>query len=451
MKYHTIGVNTIENTAAFHTGCDNLALELTCDQERGAGMYLVDDDCLPLRCNPRKALPVHFQLAGYRTIDFRELGVGDFRNCNEVAYPQNVICMQYDQAVSYDSQATVLQHLVHLEEYIAQHRAGGSDVPLFSTSHMYEYSHNQENPAWLVLDKRLSKLLDPVGGVFDTFSDFILLAGDHGWNSGPFASTLPGILDRKLPLFAMLAPRRFLSSSQIDALAFNQQSLVTIHDIALTVRLLPWLREDGEDILAEEGAYIGYRWLSPQQTQYGRSLLSRIGHDRQCHNAGIPASECITSVVASQAGRNEEACLGMELLAVIQRQVLETLGDQHCATFSGREGWTVSSFNILSGRGSQVRAAARYVVVTLKHEVTTSRKGFLSFGGVYELESGRMKFGPSSIRRLSRYAHELCHDAIPPHSARPLCACKSTFSQLEDAGPRSLAVLCSRSTPVTAT
>ena len=144
-------------------------------------MYLADDDCLPLGCNPRKAMPVHFNFHGYQTIDFRELGSGDFRSCNEVSHPQNVICMQYDHAVSYNSQGrTVLQHLLHLEEYIVHNRAGRSDMPLFSTSHMYEYSHNQENPVWLVLDERLSRVLDPVGGVFDTSSDFILLAGDHG-------------------------------------------------------------------------------------------------------------------------------------------------------------------------------------------------------------------------------------------------------------------------------
>ena len=320
-----------------------------------------------------------------------------------------------------------------------------------------------------MLDKPLSDFLDPVNGNLNPASDFVLLAGDHGWNYGPFMRTLPGYLDRRLPLFAMLAPRPFLRRSQIDGLSFNQQSLVTVDDIAVSLRLIPLLRRAAHQT---DRAADAYRWLSPQQAQYGRSLLSRIDRDRQCDDAGVPDSECALRHLSNegfvyQIDKWREACLGKALLDEITRRVLEQQDatTEHCTAFSGEKGWKVSSFNVPSGfehpfidqpidesdthtyeymrRVAQDEGnapAAIYVIVTLNSDVTSMGEEALTFGGQWEPS---MKF--SEVKRLSRYSHEPCHTLIP-RSIRPLCVCKTTIraDSWTEGNPGSLGKLCAQ-------
>ena len=88
-------------------------------------------------CGVRKTIARYFGRAGYRTLDVRENYTTDFRSDR---------CITYDHSVLLeDGMASLLRHLALLGNEVAL-----SAVPLFSTSHMFSYNHDQTEPAWLV-------------------------------------------------------------------------------------------------------------------------------------------------------------------------------------------------------------------------------------------------------------------------------------------------------------
>lgn len=111
----------------------------------------------------------------------------------------------------------------------------------------------------------------------------VMLLGDHGLHMGLYPLTHAGSLEHHLPALFLVLPRALLAAAHrnvSEALAHNEQALITAYDLYRTLAVLPTLPA-----------------LAPRAPRVSRpssrSLFEHIPATRSCADAGIAPLRCI--------------------------------------------------------------------------------------------------------------------------------------------------------------
>jgi len=110
----------------------------------------------------------------------------------------------------------------------------------------------------------------------------VFFMADHGLHFGPHLETFEGQIEHKFPMLYVIAPKWWVNKHPniAEALALNQNSLVTSFDIHRTIKHITVLPGPAPT-------------LPLASAKKGLSFLDELDPERNCEIAGIPDAYCI--------------------------------------------------------------------------------------------------------------------------------------------------------------
>eukprot|EP01083_Nonionella_stella_P080412 221007_1 len=154
---------------------------------------------------------------------------------------------------------------------------------IFSISHTV-VGHDGVGAGIISIDDPVSEWLKNVNELKHVFNDtLIILMSDHGMHFGLPAMTNIGRLEHKLGFMTWLYPKSKLNNEIHSRLQHNQQSLITLHDMRLT--LLSIFNATSNSSLIE--------LLNYKPGKHAVNILQKeISWARSCKKAGILRNRC---------------------------------------------------------------------------------------------------------------------------------------------------------------
>ena len=317
-------------------------------------------------------------------------------------------------------------------DYIRQLLQNYRGLPILSYSHLDTVDHFPDASGTQANDPHLHALLaDPLG--FNHSTDFVIIMGDHGWEFGPFFRTPFGFMEHKLPMMHILAPQSQLSVEEADSLVINEQRLVSIHDLGVTLR--QFIPEDPTGIAKN---VLG----SASAMHYGRSLLMPIPSSRSCLDAGVPQHLCTLNGPPALLDMPPEmsARLVSQLLSSLNQLIADDIDRGICLRLPSTTNWMIATARVAS-EFSEVATAVQ-LTITAKRDPSNGRcSDRLAFASLFELDRSSQPI-PSSLIRVSQYSHEKCRAQRPQ-----FCVCADTNRFTDESLGISLPEMSDHSSP----
>jgi len=162
--------------------------------------------------------------------------------------------------------------------------SNASNNALFAVTYVYE-AHDQilGNFVLHALDPFFASSLNEWSSSGNLEKTLTFLISDHGIHYGDHYNTLEGQIDHKLPLFYIIAPRKWLNQHpRLElALEFNQNVLITPFDFYHTVKHILTYPHSPPEVETQNSSIPAL------------SLFEKIDPRRSCGDACIPVDMCL--------------------------------------------------------------------------------------------------------------------------------------------------------------